>query len=255
MPDSSLEPLAILALDAGRILMEAGASASSIEELVEKVALGLGAESTELRIGYASLALTVFQDGHGITRMRRVGHIGVNMRLAQEVSRFAGRVAAREISIDKARTELDRLAAATPRYPPWIAAIAVGIACAAFGQLLDGDWYGAGPIFIASTAGQYFRHTLLAHRVNVYLCVTVISLFSCVIGGLGALWLGSQAITTATIASVLFLVPGVPAVNAQTDILEGHPTLGNARAVNVLMTLIFMAAGIWVAPMLLNFGR
>ena len=252
MRDSSLEPLAILALDAGRILMETGASARNIEELVERVALGLGAESIDLRIGYGSLALTVFQESHGITRMRKVGHIGVNMRLAQEVSHFADRISAHELSIDRARIELDRLTSTTPRYSPWTAAISVGLACAAFGQLLDGDWYGAGPIFIASTAGQFLRHTLLAHRVNVYLCVAVISLFSCVIGGLGSLWMGSQAITTATIASVLFLVPGVPAVNAQTDILEGHPTLGTARAVTVLMTLTFMAAGIWVAPLLLN---
>jgi uncharacterized membrane protein YjjP (DUF1212 family) len=32
------------------------------------------------------------------------------------------------------------------------------------------------------------------------------------------------------IAPVLLLVPGVPAFNAQYDILEGRPTLGSARA-------------------------
>ena len=46
------------------------------------------------------------------------------------------------------------------------------------------------------------------------------------------------------VASILLLVPGVPAVNAQTDILEGHPTLGSARLATVVMTLIFMAAGL-----------
>jgi uncharacterized membrane protein YjjP (DUF1212 family) len=54
------------------------------------------------------------------------------------------------------------------------------------------------------------------------------------------------------IASTLLLVPGIPAVNAQSDILEGYPTIGTARAVSVAMTLLFIAIGIWIGPMLLN---
>jgi len=49
------------------------------------------------------------------------------------------------------------------------------------------------------------------------------------------------------IASILLLVPGVPFVNAQSDILEGHPTLGSARAVSVAVLLIFVAVGLWFA--------
>ena len=48
------------------------------------------------------------------------------------------------------------------------------------------------------------------------------------------------------VASVLLLVPGVPSVNTQSDILGGRPTLGSARLATVIMTLIFIAAGLWV---------
>jgi uncharacterized membrane protein YjjP (DUF1212 family) len=48
------------------------------------------------------------------------------------------------------------------------------------------------------------------------------------------------------IASALLLVPGVPSVNGQTDILAGRPTLGSARLATVLMTLIFLTIGLWV---------
>ena len=58
--------------------------------------------------------------------------------------------------------------------------------------------------------------------------------------------------TAAMIASILLLVPGVPAVNAQSDILEGHPTLGGARAMTVAMTLVFVAAGLWVGKISLD---
>jgi uncharacterized membrane protein YjjP (DUF1212 family) len=49
------------------------------------------------------------------------------------------------------------------------------------------------------------------------------------------------------IASVLLLVPGVPALNAQPDVMEGHPTLGNARANSVAILLMFIAIGVLIA--------
>ena len=64
---------------------------------------------------------------------------------------------------------------------------------------------------------------------------------------LAARWAGSATLDLAMIASVLLLVPGIPALDAQNDILDGHSTLGTARAVVVGMILIFIATGVWIA--------
>ena len=48
-------------------------------------------------------------------------------------------------------------------------------------------------------------------------------------------------------SSILFLVPGVPALNAQDDVLGGRPSLGAARMVRVLFLLAFMAVGLAIA--------
>ena len=240
------------ALDAGRMLMEAGAGAKSVERMVETFALGLGAERVDLRIGYASLAITIGIGPNGITRMRKVGHLGVNQRLDQELRHLAKRVSCRELSTAAAHAELNRLAAETPRHSAWLMALAVGLACAAFGRLLSVDWAGTGPVFLAAAIGQWVRRELLAREVNIFIGATLVSFMSSLLGGLGARWVGSETIPTAMIASILLLVPGVPAVNAQSDILEGHPTLGSARAVSVAMILIFVAAGLWVGQMVLN---
>jgi len=63
---------------------------------------------------------------------------------------------------------------------------------------------------------------------------------------------GSTTVSLAMIASVLLLVPGVPALNAQSDIMEGHPTLGTARAVCVIVLLTFIAVGILLARAVLG---
>jgi uncharacterized membrane protein YjjP (DUF1212 family) len=249
------ESVAMVSLEAGKMLMEAGARASSIQGIAEMVAHGFGAQRVDLRIGYASLAITIGIDGTGITRIRRVGALGVNQRLIQGLWDLGKRVACHQLTMEETHTELSRLAMQTPRHSPWVVAVAVGIACAAFGCLLGLDWHGTGPVFLAAMVGQYVRGELLKSHMNAFLCTALVSFLSSVIGGLGARWAGSETFTTAMIASILLLVPGVPAVNAQSDILDGHPTLGSARAVTVAMTLVFIAAGLWVAKMALDAWR
>jgi uncharacterized membrane protein YjjP (DUF1212 family) len=247
----SLEPIAMAALDAGRLLMEAGASAKSVEGIVELVAHGLGAESVDLRMGYASLSVTLAVGDSGISRMRKVGPLGVNQQLDQRLWDLAGLVSRRELTAEQTRAGLAQMALETPRHSRWLVAVGVGLACAAFGRLLGVDWFGSGPVFASAAVGQYIRGKLLQYRVNAFLRTALISFLSSMLGGLLASWAGSATLTTAVIASVLLLVPGVPAVNAQSDILEGYPTLGSARAVTVAMTLVFIAAGLWVSRVLL----
>jgi uncharacterized membrane protein YjjP (DUF1212 family) len=250
-----LAPIAMAALGAGRMLMEAGASASSIEEIVTTVARGLGAERVELRIGYASLAVTLGLGNVGITRMLKVGPLGVNQQLDQNLWHLAARVSRQELTIEQTSTALARLMRETPSHPLWLRALSVGLACAAFGRLLGADWAGSGSVFVAAAAGQYIRGKLLHRKVNAFLCTALVSFLSSILGGLLGAWAGTTSLMTAVVASVLLLVPGVPAVNAQNDILDGRPTLGSARAVTVIMTLVFMAAGLWISRTLLIWWR
>lgn len=247
----SLEPIAMVALDAGRMLMESGASAKAISKIVSKVARGLGADRVDLRIGYASMAITIVIGPSGITRMCKVGHLGVNQQLDQELWQLADRVSRHELTAAQTRTEVIRLAQETPRHSAWVMAVAVGLACAAFGRLLGVDWMGTGPVFLAAILGQFVRRELLTRHVNVFICAALVSFLSSLLGGMGAHLAGSATMTTAMVASILLLVPGVPSVNALNDILEGHPTLGSARSVTVAMILIFVAVGLWLGQVTL----
>jgi uncharacterized membrane protein YjjP (DUF1212 family) len=240
------------ALEAGRLYMEAGASGRSVEELVEGIAHGLGAEQADLRIGYASLALTIGIAGEAVTRMQRVGPHGVNQRLEVALRALASRVPGGELDLPATRAALERLPRDTPRHPAWLVALAVGIACAAFGRLLGVDWPGMLPVFLASTLGQVIRGVLLARGANVFLAVNAVAFSAAIFGGWGARLSGSRAVDMAMIASVLLLVPGVPALNALNDILEGKPTLGSARTVSVAVVLVFVTVGIWLAKTLLG---
>lgn len=251
----SLEPIAMAALDAGRLLMESGASAASVDQIVHTVACGLGAERVDLRVGYASLAITIGIGDGGITRMRKVGHLGVNQRLDQAVRSLVDKVARGVSDVVETRAELEQLAIRTPHHSTAVTAIAVGLACAAFGRLLGVDWPGIGPVFFAATIGQLIRRELASRQVNLFINSLIVSFVGAVLGGLGARWVGSETVATAMVAAILMLVPGVPALNAQNDILDGRPTLGSARAVWVVVVLIFVTVGLWLGQAILQEGR
>jgi len=154
-----------------------------------------------------------------------------------------------------AADELKRVVRETPRHPGWFVDIAVGLACASFGRLLGVDWPAFGFVFAAATIGQFIRRRLIARQVNVFIAATLISFVASVLSGIGSRLAGSMTVDTAMTAAVLLLVPGVPSLNAQYDILNGRPTLGSARAVWVVVILIFLTIGVWLGQMALGEGR
>jgi hypothetical protein len=48
-------------------------------------------------------------------------------------------------------------------------------------------------------------------------------------------------------SSGAFISSRVPAFNAEYDILEGHPTIGGSRAIWVVVMVVFMTVGVWLA--------
>lgn len=247
-----LEQIALASLRVARLLMESGARAQVVHEGCTLVAMGLGAENVELRSGYASLAITVGSGINTITRMTQVGSLGVNHRLDHAVRHLARRALHGHMTPAEVIAETERLEKQTPRHPPWVVALAVGIACAAFGRLFGVDWPAFLPVIVASAIGQLLRHALLRRKVNVFIVTAAVAFVAASLGGLGARLAVSHTLDAAMIASVLLLVPGVPALNAQSDIMDGHPTLGSARAVWVIMLLVFIAIGILIAQTILG---
>jgi uncharacterized membrane protein YjjP (DUF1212 family) len=247
-----LDRVAEAALCAARVLMEAGVRANLVHEDASRIARGLGAEHVDLRSGYASLEITITRGTSRVTRMAEVGPLGVNYRLSHAIRTLAERIWCRGITPAEALSEMTRLKRDTGRHAPWVVALAVGIACAAFGRLLGMDWAAFIPVAASGAIGQSVRHSLLRRGANVFVVAACVAFLASSLAELGAQWAASTTLDVAMIASVLLLVPGVLALDAQYDILDGHPTLGTARAVVVGMILIFTATGVLISRAVLG---
>ena len=250
--DPDIEHIATAVLLIGRLLIESGARAEVVHEDCSMVARGLGADHLALRAGYASVDITVSSGSMTITRTMDVGPHGVNHRLSHVIRDLVRRIQRGSQTPSEAVANAILLERETSHFAPWVVALAVGIACAGFGRLLGLDWPAFLPVAAAGATGQAVRHLLLGRRVNVFVIAACIAFLSSSLGGLGAMWAGSNKVNLAMIASVLLLVPGVPARNAGSDIMEGYPTLGIARGVCVVILLMFIAIGILLAQELLG---
>ena len=247
-----LDRIAEAASSAARMLIEVGVRSKLVHEDCARIAHGLGADRVGLFADYASLNITVTRGMSSITKTVELDPHGVNYRLSHAIRGLAQRICRGGMTSEEALSEMMHLKLGTGHHPPWVVVLGVGIACAAFGRLLGMDWESFLPVFIGGAIGQSIRYFLLRRGTNVFVVAACVAFLASSIGGLGAHWAGSTTLDIAMIASVLLLVPGVPALDAQYDILDGYPTLGTARAVVVSMILIFTATGVLIARAVLG---
>ena len=180
-----------------------------VHEGAALIVKGLGADTIGMRAGYASLEITVSNGANTITRMTSVGPHGVNHRLDHGLRDLCLQVSRGGMSVAAVDAAIDDLVAKTPRYGAASVALAVGLACAAFGRLLGIDWAAFLPVFVAGTAGQYVRHLLGCAGSTPMSSPRSSPFLPPHSAGAGAMLAGSGTVPLAMIAAILLLVPGV----------------------------------------------
>jgi len=240
----SLSDIARLSLMVGRSMLEWGANARSVHDAISNVSLGLGCDSSEAFCQHAAIIVMLRRGGEGCSQMEKVGEHGVNLRRMQMLQEIVFRVRQGRLSYSQALVEIEEIPKYARSYPLWFVCVATGLACGAFGRLLDSDWKSLLPIMLGAAAGQWMRHALVQRSYNIFLIAGVVSFSSSSLTVIGAKIAGSSTIQLAMVSAVLLLIPGVPVLNAQIDVIEGKPNLAAARALRITFLLLFMALGL-----------
>lgn len=252
--EPSLRDIARVCLTVGRMLLEWGANARVVHEAIATVARGLGCDSAEAFCQHAAIIVVLVRRGESHTRMGKVGEHVVNLRRTENLQEIIRRIGRGELGCAEALRAVEQVPAATGSYPVWFVCLATGLACSAFGRLFKSDWVAFLPTLIGSGAGQYVRHFLFHRHANIFLTAGIVSFLAALIAGLGSGAPGATNLPLAMVASVLLLVPGVPVLNAQIDVIEGKPNLAAARGLRITFLLLFMALGLSFAQILVLAG-
>jgi uncharacterized membrane protein YjjP (DUF1212 family) len=236
-----------LALWAGYLLLAYGAECQRVEETVYRLSTAFGCDGVEVFVATNAIQLTVTSGGEFRTRIRRVHSLGVNMTTISAVSRLSRRVEQGELDRAAVRSELERISSMPHHYNRWMVAAMVGLACAAFSRLFGGDWAVFGVTFLSSWVGMLVRQELARRHFNMVLVVFSAAFVTSLLASSAALLHLSDHPEWAQAAAVLFLIPGVPLINAVGDLVKGHTVVGLARLTQAGMVVLSLALGLVLA--------
>lgn len=247
MEHDELRDVIGLALWAGQMLLQNGADTKRIEETIHRMGTGLGCDWMDIVILPDAIIATTINNQEFRTKVRRAPGRGVDMNLIAQVSDISYRVVAGDVDRFALRAELRRIDSMEKVYNRWVVVFAVGLACAAFSRLFEGDWAVFIVTFIASSCAQFVRQEMHRRHFNSLMMVMFTALVAGLFASLATKFALSPQPSTAIAAAVLLLVPGVPLINAAEDLINGHVLMGVTRGIYGLLIVLAIALGLVLA--------
>lgn len=240
-------------LDVGAALMSSGASTHRTRLTLERLANGLGLK-IELLITQRALMVTVVDKEQELffSRLKRTSPHGVNFKVVSGISRMSWRVLEENWTVEQIESELRRLKK-LPHYPRLLVLSVVGLAGAAFCRIFGGGFLDMLVAFVATFAGLFVRQTAVNKKFNPYISIYFASFTASLIAGSAEFFSIGNNPEAAFSTSVLFLVPGVPMINAVTDMVDGNIQNGIVRLFNGMIIAFAIAMGVFTVRALFNF--
>ena len=234
-----------LILTVGQLLMENGADTPQIVRDMKRTAayMGIDVGKFHLHIMYTTLMLNISDEHHSHTSFRKCPKHAVNMRIVSAVSKLTWRAMKEHYTLDEFKSELAAVSK-RPRYPHWLTVLAAGSGCGAFCTLFGCDFNAAIYTAISAIIGKIVQMQC-AERFgfNPYVSMTF-GAFSATIAAYFTHLLPTATPWHPLIAAALFMVPGVPMINAFNDILNTYLVSGAARILHTLVIIGAMTFGI-----------
>lgn len=178
--------------------------------------------------------------------------MGINFYSITELSRLSWRVVEERLDVATANKILEEIKS-KKRCHIAIVTIMAGLANASFCRLFGGDYWAMFFVLIATISGFYTKHELVNKigidaRIATIFAASISSVLSC---GASMYGLGNTPeVSLAT--SVLYLVPGIPYINAFSDLINGHHICALSWLISALETTICLGTGLVLGNYLLN---
>lgn len=243
-----------LLLDVGQLLMESGSSSRRLVQNMLATAdyLDISPHDIQIHIAYSTIMVNINTDTHAETMFRKCPEHNVDMTTMLRLT-FLNRQAYKyRFPYSYYRNALRTVADGRRRglYSPAVRIGAAATACGAFCLLFGGDVTAALYTGLAAAVGGVVR-LLAGHRaLSGYIGIALAACIATVIAYLSVNVSHSATPWLPMIACTLFLIPGVPLINAIDDLLNNYLSAGMTRAVHTSLLILSITFGIVCAVML-----
>lgn len=238
-----------IAVLAGQILHQHGAESRLVEQTTQRIGVALGAQSIELSVSPDAIVITSLFSGRCVTTTRRCYDRGINMQMVCDVQRICVMAEKRLMDAKEVKKRLQRLKPF--KYNRWLVVLMIGFSCASFSHFFGGDTPVYWTTFVASSLAMILRQELAHRHHNPFVNFASAAFVATTVTSIGVIYDIGENPQIAMAASVLLLVPGFPLINAVSDMLKGHVSMGIARWVFATLLATSVSIGI-VASMTLT---
>jgi uncharacterized membrane protein YjjP (DUF1212 family) len=242
--EDTLQPVD-MALEAALLIIRNGGSTVAAERSFYSILKGCRTAGVSViwRLDFSAATRTV--GGRSSTVLRPVGTIGVNLTRASAVTVLAERVEHGTVALADFGAELERIKQLPSPYNRWVLLGAAACNAACFSQLAGGDWGSLGIAFVAVGAGQFLRSHLQARKFAVASVTLICGVLSALVASVGLRLDFSQVVPATLMASVIYMVPGLPLINGFVDMVSHrHLIVGVDRIMNAAFLFLILATAI-----------
>ena len=243
-----------LILTVGRLLMENGADSDRTTRYIMRTAayMGIPAENVSCHIMYTSILLNIKNEERTYTELCKCRKHSVSMSVLAAVSRIIWRAMRDAWSLERFEKELDCIQSRRNPYSNFATAIGSSFACGGSCLLFGGDLIAFFITAVCAFFGFYTRIGCNKRGFNNYAGIAIAAFVATSLAALSQNIVHSTTPMHPIAACALFIVPGVPLINAADDMLNNFIMAGTTRAIHTLLIVGSMAFGTAIA---LHLGR
>lgn len=239
--------------DYAALLLRSGATCVRLERNVERIARSWGVScAVTIMPRHIHLAVTD-SNGHCNTFITGTGNPAISYNLITRLSKLSWNVTDLRLSLAEARRMFEE-ARGVRNANPWWTLMAVSCANSAFCRLFGGDFVAMGVVFVATLAGYYLKQLLLGGKIDVRVTFIVCATVSSILAAAAQLFSLGSTPYVAIATSVLYLVPGIPFLNAFSDMIDGHYICFFSRMTDALLLTCCLSLGLCIGMKLMNVG-
>lgn len=239
-----------LLVDTGRLLLEKGSDTNHLIRDVKRAAvfMGMHEDDVHVHVTHNTVMVAITTEDRSYTSFTKTTSHSVDMTKLSALSKLSWRALENRYTLDEYEAELERIEHIPSHYPLVLRFLSAGMACAGFSILFGSSYLAAMITAVCATIAYAMRRACEHLKFNGFINIAIAAFVATALAGLSCYVVGDiTTMTYAMICASLFLIPGVPLMNAVNDLLNGFTISGVGRAVFTLLIVGFLTFGIVVA--------
>ena len=231
-----------LILHVGRLMMENSADTSRIVRTMQRTAAyaGIFGDQLHIHVTYTTLMVSVSVGNYHMTKLQKCYQHNVDMNVILEVSKMTWEAIERDYTIEQFEAELKKVESKKSKYATFIINLGAALACGGVGKMFGCDIMASLYTALAAFIGFFVRSQCLKIGINPYMAIVLSSFTATVIAYFTHFLPFTDTSWYTMLACAIFIVPGVPMVNAVEDFT--HLSTVNHQAYIVYVISAFIAA-------------